>query len=167
MPTVSRCYEFGRAVGRALANWNEEIRIAIIGSGGLSHSPPLPSIDDVEPEDEEFERLVHGHQYVEADAWDREQRLLKGYAKFKDFINSDWDIAFLEDFTSGRRNELAKRLDDNVDEFIQTAGPGGHEVRTWFATAGAVSDQKPDLWEIGGYEPIPSLITGMGIAYQI
>ena len=36
-PTARRCFEMGRTVGRALKAWDSDARIAIVGSGGMSH----------------------------------------------------------------------------------------------------------------------------------
>jgi len=36
-PTARRCFAFGRSVGRAIAAWRSEARVAVIGSGGMSH----------------------------------------------------------------------------------------------------------------------------------
>jgi hypothetical protein len=36
-PTVARCHRFGRALGRAIARLQPDMRIALIASGGLSH----------------------------------------------------------------------------------------------------------------------------------
>lgn len=36
-PTARRCFEMGRSVGRALRTWKSDARIAVIGSGGMSH----------------------------------------------------------------------------------------------------------------------------------
>ncbi len=36
-PTVRRCYEFGKALARAIEAWDSDARVALIGSGGLSH----------------------------------------------------------------------------------------------------------------------------------
>ncbi len=36
-PTAARCYGFGKALGRAIAAWPEDTKVAIIASGGLSH----------------------------------------------------------------------------------------------------------------------------------
>jgi len=36
-PTPKRCFDFGRSVGRAIAAWDSEKRVAICASGGLSH----------------------------------------------------------------------------------------------------------------------------------
>jgi hypothetical protein len=36
-PPAHRCYAFGRALGRAIAAWPEDINVAVIASGGLTH----------------------------------------------------------------------------------------------------------------------------------
>jgi hypothetical protein len=36
-PRAERCYQFGRALGRAIAKWPEDIKVGVIASGGLSH----------------------------------------------------------------------------------------------------------------------------------
>lgn len=36
-PTPKRCYAFGQAVGRAIESFPEDIRVAVVASGGLSH----------------------------------------------------------------------------------------------------------------------------------
>jgi hypothetical protein len=36
-PTPRRCYELGRAIRGAVESWDSDARVAIVGSGGLSH----------------------------------------------------------------------------------------------------------------------------------
>ncbi len=36
-PTASRCHKLGRAIGRAIASWESDARVAVFASGGLSH----------------------------------------------------------------------------------------------------------------------------------
>lgn len=36
-PRAARCYEFGKALGRAIREWEDPRRVAIVASGGLSH----------------------------------------------------------------------------------------------------------------------------------
>lgn len=36
-PTLKRCYAFGKALGRAIASWEEDKTVAVIASGGLTH----------------------------------------------------------------------------------------------------------------------------------
>jgi aromatic ring-opening dioxygenase LigB subunit len=51
MPSLRRCYEFGTMI-RSVIDRREE-RVAIIGTGGLSHSPGAPEAEDL---DEAFDR---------------------------------------------------------------------------------------------------------------
>lgn len=37
LPTPARCYKLGAAIGRAIESFDEELRVLIVGSGGLSH----------------------------------------------------------------------------------------------------------------------------------
>jgi 3-O-methylgallate 3,4-dioxygenase len=36
-PRAARCYEFGRALKSAVESWEKDARVAVFGSGGLSH----------------------------------------------------------------------------------------------------------------------------------
>jgi OH-DDVA oxygenase/3-O-methylgallate 3,4-dioxygenase len=36
-PSAKRCYDFGRVVGEAISNWESDARVAVFGSGGMSH----------------------------------------------------------------------------------------------------------------------------------
>ena len=37
IPSPARCYRFGRALGRAIAAYPRDLRVVVIGTGGLSH----------------------------------------------------------------------------------------------------------------------------------
>ncbi|WP_103104225.1 protocatechuate 3,4-dioxygenase [Brevibacillus reuszeri] len=47
-PTVSRCYEFGKAIRQAVESWDSDLRVAVVASGGMSHFVV----------DEEFDQLI-------------------------------------------------------------------------------------------------------------
>jgi 3-O-methylgallate 3,4-dioxygenase len=36
-PPARRCFNFGRALARAIASWPEDINVAVIASGGMTH----------------------------------------------------------------------------------------------------------------------------------
>jgi OH-DDVA oxygenase/3-O-methylgallate 3,4-dioxygenase len=44
-PTAQRCFDLGRSVGRALREWDSDARVAIFGSGGMSHFVIDESLD--------------------------------------------------------------------------------------------------------------------------
>jgi aromatic ring-opening dioxygenase catalytic subunit (LigB family) len=37
IPSIGRCHELGRTIGQAIREWQEPRRVAVIGTGGLSH----------------------------------------------------------------------------------------------------------------------------------
>ncbi len=37
VPSATRCFKFGLAIGRAIESWQSDARVVVIGSGGLSH----------------------------------------------------------------------------------------------------------------------------------
>jgi protocatechuate 4,5-dioxygenase beta chain len=37
LPSPARCYKLGKAIGRAIESFDENLRVVVIGSGGLSH----------------------------------------------------------------------------------------------------------------------------------
>jgi hypothetical protein len=41
-PTAERCYQLGRAVGEIIREHPDDLRVAVIGSGGLWHTPGAP-----------------------------------------------------------------------------------------------------------------------------
>jgi protocatechuate 4,5-dioxygenase beta chain len=53
LPLPERCFEFGRALGEAVRAWPKKARVAIMGTGGLSHDPGGPKYFAV---DEKFDR---------------------------------------------------------------------------------------------------------------
>ncbi len=36
-PAAHRCYAFGRALGRAIASWPDDVNVAVVASGGMTH----------------------------------------------------------------------------------------------------------------------------------
>jgi protocatechuate 4,5-dioxygenase, beta chain len=37
LPSTARCFKFGQAVGRAIDSYGEDVRVLVMGTGGLSH----------------------------------------------------------------------------------------------------------------------------------
>jgi hypothetical protein len=50
MPTLRRCYRFGTALREAIEAWPEDARVAVIGTGGLSHTVGMPGMGRIDAE---------------------------------------------------------------------------------------------------------------------
>lgn len=162
MPSFRRAREIGRTVGDWAAQRSE--RIVIIGSGGLSHDPPLPSINTATGA--VAERLRKGGALDYRDRIARQNRVLAEGKIFRSGagsvrpLNPDWDRAVLADLAAGK----LERFDQLSSEDISgEAGNGAHELRTWVAALSAMD-------AVGGfeasslfYEAVDEWITGMGL----
>jgi hypothetical protein len=48
MPSFARCLDWGRLIAKAVASYPEEVHVAVLASGGLSHSIGEPTMGEVE-----------------------------------------------------------------------------------------------------------------------
>lgn len=157
-------FERVRAIGRAVGAWarSRPERILIIGSGGLSHDPPVPALAGASPEVRQ--RLIEGGSLNHSQRFARQMKALvegpklaAGTSKLLP-LDEAWDRMLLDAFVAGDLNALDTSTDE---EITATGGRGGHEIRTWFAALSALG---PDYKaEALFYEAIDEWITGMGI----
>jgi 2,3-dihydroxyphenylpropionate 1,2-dioxygenase len=161
-PSFKRVRAFGAAIGSFLAD--KDMRVTLVGSGGLSHDPPTPRIDHSAPE--KTERLVVRRTPTQEELDARETRVIQAA---RDLVvgkgpclppSEQWDRNFLDTMLSGK----VERFDAITDTEIDTiAGFGGHEVRTWVAAAAAAREMGQVRSELKYYHLVPEWITGMGI----
>ena len=156
MPSLRRCYDFGQAVGRAIRAAPGDGRVLVVGSGGLSHSPPSVSPDDPLLSADNRDYVINGRARAREFNAAREKasierRKLGGVGP----INEAWDGWFLERIAAG---DLEPILALTADDLLAQAGVGAQEVRAWMAALGAWDRPVANI----AYEPVPTWITGMG-----
>jgi 2,3-dihydroxyphenylpropionate 1,2-dioxygenase len=159
-PSMSRVREFGEEVGRFLAQTGK--RIAIIGSGGLSHDAPTGRIAKVTPERflRKNKRTPEEQEAFEAMSVENARMVVAGSTNGSRQPNEAWDKRFLESFLPFDWNRLEAITDRELDE---EAGGGTHEVRSWVAAAAAANAIGPIESELLYYRVIPEWITGMAV----
>lgn len=156
LPTLTRTVEFGRALGRAVAGLDGDRRVAVIATGGLSHSLPFPDWRAPESDDDEF--LVESWRNGRGD-WSRyEQRRRQIIVNSPPAINQGFDRRFLDAVTTGRWAELAVGTNDDL---VSEAGNGGNEIRGWLAACAALDTRQGRTI---AYAEMPEWLTGMGVA---
>jgi 2,3-dihydroxyphenylpropionate 1,2-dioxygenase len=159
--TVRRAYEFGLAVGRALAAHPGDERVAVVGSGGLSHWPPRLEPHDAALGERDRDFLLGDRDQLAEREQGRQQRVAAmGHANGR--VNPDWDRWVLDRIESGDLEPLLELTEEQID---REGGNGGQEIRTWLAAVGAYVGAGGDLTSASydrAYEPVPRWITGMG-----
>lgn len=53
LPTARRCYRLGQAIRRAVDSYDKDIKVAIIGTGGMSHQLTGPNFGAMDPEEDQ------------------------------------------------------------------------------------------------------------------
>ena len=159
---LQRCRALGTAVGDYLATLDQ--RVLVIGSGGLSHSPPVPTLATAGPA--VLQRIVHGEPMSSEQRQARQTAVMDAAKSFADGesdlqpLNPAWDHQFLEIIDGGRLAEL----DSWSNSFVMYEGGGSaHEIRTWLAAFAALATAGPYQTTVRYYKPAAQLIAGFAI----
>jgi 2,3-dihydroxyphenylpropionate 1,2-dioxygenase len=158
LPTMERCYRLGEVLRQSIESWPSDKKVAIIGSGGLSHWVPTPKLDSQKEEDQfMIQIMLHGRELAENSEKYNELKVKRVTQLQSGPVNEEWDRQFLNSILDGEVSALRAMT---YEEIEQNGGNGGQEVRNWLVMLGAVKGLKPELVY---YEPVPEWITGMAI----
>jgi 2,3-dihydroxyphenylpropionate 1,2-dioxygenase len=159
---LQRSRVLGAAVGNHLATLDQ--RVLLLGSGGLSHDPPVPTLATATPE--ALHRIVEGRPLTAEQRLARQGVVIAAARELADGrsdrqpINPAWDHRFLEIVDSGRLAEL----DEWSNSFItHEGGNSGHEIRTWVAAFAALAALGPYRTTVRYYRPAAELIAGFAV----
>jgi 2,3-dihydroxyphenylpropionate 1,2-dioxygenase len=153
----------GEAIGRSASRLDK--RVLFLGSGGLSHDPPAPRLDDPSPEI--VERIIQaGRRMTPQERAEREMRtvaagraMAEGTSTMQP-LNPDWDRHVLETLANGDFGSVDAWT---TKWFIEEAGHSSHEVRTWIAAYAALAACGPYAVSYSFYREIPHWIVGFGV----
>lgn len=163
LPKMSRVIEVGRIIGNYLKTLDE--RILIIGTGGLSHDPPTPSIRTAPPEVQEF--LIAGRNPTPEARAERQnkivavgQQMVDGDKRAALPLNSKWDKELLEKYSNADFEYFAKMTTSDIRI---NGGRGGQEIRTWSAAFASLAAFGEYNAEVIYYDLIPEWLVAMGM----
>ena len=159
---VHRCRALGAAVGAYLVSLDK--RVLVVGSGGLSHSPPVPTLATAPPA--VLQRIVHGEPMTSAQREARQAAVVDAAKSFAGGhselqpLNPVWDQLFLEIVDNGRLADLDHWSNSFVD---YEGGSSAHEIRTWVAAFAALQTAGAYETTVRYYKPAAELIAGFAI----
>ena len=160
--SMQRVRLLGEAIGKEAASWGK--RVLLVGSGGLSHDPPVPRLQGASAE--LAARLIDGRNPTPEMRAERQRRVIAagqahaaGDTTFQQ-INPEFDGLVLDTLVSGRLADA----DAWSNEWIEEAGGhSAHEIRTWFAAFAALAVQGRYRVENRWYWPVREWMTGFAI----
>lgn len=167
-PPLHRSLALGAAIGTYFAIHLPQMQVMFIGSGGLSHDPPLPEFENSPPDVQQ--RMIDGVEWTEKSLGERTRRVTeagrehgRGEGGLRP-LNPDWDREMLAHFASGDLESIAQQDDAEV---VKVGGRGASEIRNWLAAFAALRAYGGGRYEIDHqfYRPLPSWITGFAIVH--
>ncbi|WP_372720128.1 hypothetical protein [Immundisolibacter sp.] len=164
LPTLGRCLDLGAALGRVLAQVEPDLRVALIGTGGLSHEVPLldwRALPDDQTGRDWLQFMSAGRQGVDPQTQQRvADEVVRWGREGLGRIDETFDRELLGWMQAGDYGRLAG-LD--AATIARRAGNGGQEIRTWATVMGAVPGTHGEPLF---YEAVPEWLTGVaGVAF--
>jgi len=156
LPKLSRCLGLGRAIRRAMEAMSDDVSIAVIASGGLSHQLPFPDWRKPESDNDSF--LVDSWKNGRGDWEHYERRRRAIIVNAPPQLNEAFDIDLLQAFSTGRTEAWASNVSDV--ELLRSAGNGANEIRNWLIMHAALDFAAGKAL---AYSPMPDWLTGMGV----
>ena len=159
---LKRTRALGAAIGVYLGTLGK--RVLIVGSGGLSHDPPVPTLATAPPA--ALARIVGGAPMSPEGRAARQEAVIAAAHDFAHGqsplqpLNPDWDHALLDLIDTNRLAEV----DGWTNEWIaREAGNSAHEIRTWVAAFAAMAARGNYQTQQRYYRAAPELIAGFAI----
>jgi 2,3-dihydroxyphenylpropionate 1,2-dioxygenase len=162
IPRLRRCRQLGRAIGCFLDSRSR--RTLLIGSGGLSHEPPVPTLAHPDPAVRERITLRQEPTQDERDAKTRRvmaagRALAAGDAAMKQ-LNPTWDRRWMDALASGELDALERQTEESIE---REAGLSAHESKSWLVARAALPEGRALPCPQRYYRAIPEYIAGYGL----
>ncbi|MFJ2756430.1 3-carboxyethylcatechol 2,3-dioxygenase [Nocardioides sp. NPDC087217] len=160
---ISRIRALGSAIGEAAAALDK--RVLFLGSGGLSHDPPVPVLEGAPPR--VADALIEGNPPTPEQRARGEERVIQAgrdYAAGSASmipINPTWDNRLLDILEGGTLTDLDSWT---VEEMGREGGGSAHEVRTWIAAFSSLAATGAYRMDSRFYEAVPEWIAGFAVA---
>lgn len=155
---LRRVCRVGASVGEFVRGLDR--KVLVMGSGGLSHDPPVPKLREAPPEVAEY--IIHKRRTPEEQAA-REASVAKAGVAFAAGetellpLNPELDREVLALFESGDLEGFDRWTNDDL---TQQGGSSIHEMRTWVAAHAALGSYET---QSTFYEPVPEWIVGFAV----
>src|SRR5690606_5540730 len=130
IPRLARCRQLGQAIG----SWLDTLpqRTLVIGSGGLSHEPPVPTL--AHPDAAVRERITVRRTPTSEEVQAKTERVMaagmalaSGTSGMKP-LAPEWDRRWMDALQAADFAALEAMTEDSIE---RDAGLSAHESKTW------------------------------------
>lgn len=165
IPRLRRCRALGAAIGRFLDQLPR--RTLLIGSGGLSHEPPVPTL--AHPDAAVRERITVRREATAEEMETKKQRVMAagramaaGDSSLKP-LSPEWDRRWMDGMAQGAAG-LDTLCAMSEASIAQEGGFSAHESKNWLVARAALGEGETELG-LRHYQAIPDYIAGFGLMW--
>jgi 2,3-dihydroxyphenylpropionate 1,2-dioxygenase len=164
IPRLKRCRMLGEAMGSFLDGLPR--RTLLIGSGGLSHEPPVPTL--AHPDIAVRERITVRREATPAERHAKTERVkaagmaLAARDPAIKPLNPEWDLRWMDAIAAGDLEALTRLSESSID---RDGGLSAHESKTWLVARAALPAGVPLPCPLRWYRAIPEFIAGYGLLF--
>ena len=166
IPRLRRCRALGEAVGSFLDTLPGR-RVLLIGSGGLSHEPPVPTLSHPDPAVRERITVRKDPTAEEMEA--KKQRVMAagrafaaGQSSMK-ALNPEWDRRWMDSLEAGQAG-LDALCAMSEESIAREGGNSAHESKNWLIGRSALGSVSTTC-HFRHYQAIPDYIAGFGVMW--
>lgn len=166
IPRLRRCRQLGAAIGRFLDGTPK--RTLLLGSGGLSHEPPVPTLAHADAAVRE--RITIKREATPEERSAKTQRVMAagralaaGDPSIKP-LNPAWDRRWMDLLAGGDLDAVVAIGDDSIE---REAGLSAHESKTWLIARAALPAGRVLPCPLRYYRAIPDYIAGFGLLFLL
>ncbi|MEQ6437965.1 3-carboxyethylcatechol 2,3-dioxygenase [Comamonas sp. w2-DMI] len=166
---MGRCKALGEAIGRFLDTLPQ--RTLLIGSGGLSHEPPVPTLEHPDPAVRQ--RITFKSKPTQAEVAAKTERVkaagmaLAHGENWMKPLNPEWDQRWMQFLADGDLESMCTMSEASI---AAEAGNSAHESKTWLVARAALPSLdvqgRPLDCPVFAYRAIPALIAGYGVMFM-
>lgn len=160
---LGRCKALGEAIGSFLDLLPQ--RTLLIGSGGLSHEPPVPTLEHPDLAVRERITIKAAPTQAERDAkTERVKAAGMALAHGEDWmkpLNPAWDRRWMQSLAEGELDAMCAMSEASI---AAEAGNSAHESKTWLVARAALP--RNAACAFSAYRAIPALIAGYGVMFM-
>ena len=159
---LRRVRALGAAVGAFLATLGK--RVLVVGSGGLSHDPPVPTLATAPPA--ALGRIVHGEPMTPEQRQARQVAVMEAareFAEGADRCSRSTPTGIKPSWNCSTPIGSPRSMAGRTAWIEHEAGHSAHEIRTWVAAFAALAAHGRYETQQRYYRAAPELIAGFAV----
>jgi len=141
LPNMNRCLSLAKELKNAIEALPDDMRIAVVATGGISHQLPFPDWRKPNSDNDDF--FVDSFKNGRGNWTQYEVKRREIIVNSPPQLNEEFDKMFLDLIREGKLDELPNKVED--EQLTSVAGNGANEIRAWLMMSQLLDNKKGEV----------------------